>query len=91
MSAKKPPAKPSSSKDLIPLGARHVAAKHQGKRTEDGQKPTTARALVLRDGKYGARGTGELMLLSKLTGREKLDLLAGLLAYRRSHLHPDSD
>jgi hypothetical protein len=31
----------------------------------------------LRDGKYGARGTGELVLVSKLTGREKLDLLAG--------------
>lgn len=42
-----------------------------------GQKPTTSKALVLRNGKHGSQGTGELMLLGRMTGREKLDLLAG--------------
>ena len=41
------------------------------------EKPTTSRALVLRNGKYGTRGTGEVMLMSKMSGREKMDLLAG--------------
>lgn len=78
----------SASRDLVPVGPRHVstkapghlstrASKNQSKRNENGEKPTTSRAIVLRNGKYGARGTGELILVSKLTGREKLDLLAG--------------
>jgi hypothetical protein len=73
----KSPIVPSSSRDLVPVGPRHLTAKTHVKRNEDGERPTTARALVLRNGKYGARGTGELMLLSKITGREKLELLAG--------------
>jgi hypothetical protein len=76
----------SVSRDLVPVGPRHVStkapghlsSKNQSKRDENGEKPTTSRAIVLRNGKYGARGTGELMLASKLTGREKLDLLAGM-------------
>jgi hypothetical protein len=78
----------STSRDLVPVGPKHVSTKapghlstrvgkNQSKRDEHGEKPTTSRAIVLRNGKYGARGTGELMLASKLTGREKLDLLAG--------------
>lgn len=69
---------PSTSKDLVPGGPRHVAgnARHGG-RNEGRKRPTTSRALILRNGKYGARGTGELMLMNKLSGREKLDLLAG--------------
>lgn len=77
----------SASRDLVPVGPRHVstkasghlagrASKNQSKRNEHGDKPTTSRAIVLRNGKYGARGTGELMLASKLIGRDKLDLLA---------------
>ncbi|GBE81159.1 hypothetical protein SCP_0308850 [Sparassis crispa] len=66
----------STSRDLVPVGPRHLSAKNQTKRDENGDKPTTARALVLRNGKYGARGTGELMAMGKMSGREKLDLLA---------------
>ncbi|OAX37405.1 hypothetical protein K503DRAFT_850462 [Rhizopogon vinicolor AM-OR11-026] len=80
MSVKKPVKAPpvlSTSTDLVPVGSRHVqVSKHGGKRDENGLKPSTSRALILRDGKYGARGTGELMLVSRMSGREKLDLLA---------------
>jgi len=63
--------------DLVPVGPRHVQKASHAKRDEGGYKPSTSRALVLRNGKYGARGGGELMLASKISGREKLDLLAG--------------
>jgi hypothetical protein len=81
MASKKKPAKVppvlSTSRDLVPVGPRHVqVSKHGGKRDENGLKPTTSRALVLRNGKFGARGTGEVILSSKMSGREKLDLLA---------------
>jgi hypothetical protein len=73
------PTKPSASKALVPVGQRGVSTKHDPtKRDENGDKPTTVRALVLRNGKHGARGTGEVMLVSKISGREKLDLLAGM-------------
>lgn len=75
--AKSSKAAPSASNALVPVGAKHLSAKRQTKRDENGDKPTTARALVIRNGKYGARGTGEMMLVTKLLGREKLDLLAG--------------
>jgi hypothetical protein len=81
MASKKKPVKTpvlSTSTDLVPVGARHVeVSKHGGKRDANGLKPTTSRALILRNGKYGARGTEELMLVSRMSGREKLDLLAG--------------
>ncbi len=78
------PTKSSNSKDLITLGPRTVAEKRSGRRDAEGnriERPTTTRALVLRNGKHGARGTGEVVALGRLTGREKLDLLAG--AYLR--------
>jgi hypothetical protein len=73
---------PSAARDLIPIGPRVVfknsdTTKEKLKRP---QKDTTTRALVLRNGKYGARGTGEIMLASRMMGREKLDLLAGTVA-----------
>ncbi|KAI0074642.1 hypothetical protein K474DRAFT_1665173 [Panus rudis PR-1116 ss-1] len=69
--------KPAPSKEVVKVGPQEVwGDKNRPKRTEDGKKPTTARALVLRNGKYGARGTGEVILLNKMSGREKLDLLA---------------
>ncbi|KIJ67776.1 hypothetical protein HYDPIDRAFT_107270 [Hydnomerulius pinastri MD-312] len=74
----------SSSRDLVPVGPRHVQVKYQGKRDENGLKPSTSRALVLRNGKYGAFGTGEVMLASKMSGREKLDLLAEDLVSQKS-------
>jgi hypothetical protein len=39
---------------------------------------STARALVLRNGRHGAMGTGEIVALGRLSGREKLELLAGM-------------
>ncbi|KAF9010573.1 hypothetical protein BDQ17DRAFT_1346459 [Cyathus striatus] len=80
-----PKPKLTSTKDLVPVGPRHISSarvgKH-GKRDENGEKPTTTRALILRNGRHGARGTGELILMSRLTGREKLDLLAEDLVER---------
>ncbi|PCH43414.1 hypothetical protein WOLCODRAFT_138330 [Wolfiporia cocos MD-104 SS10] len=67
----------SNSRELVPVGPREVFAKNPSRlRDANGNKPLTARALVLRNGKYGAWGTGELVLVGKMSGREKLDLLA---------------
>lgn len=77
---KKKPNKLPLSQDLIPVGPKHVQTTYHGKRDQNGLKPSTSRALVLRNGKYGARGTGELVLAGKITGREKLDLLAGVFS-----------
>jgi hypothetical protein len=68
----------SSSKALVSTGPKGVFAKNPVRRGANEALPTTSRALVLRNGKHGARGTGELMLASKISGREKLDLLAGV-------------
>jgi hypothetical protein len=77
----------SASRDLIPTGPKQVGhARYAVKRDENGKRPTTSRALVLRNGKNGAMGTGEMQLFGKLSGREKLDLLAGVHAQR----HTDS-
>jgi len=79
-----PPTK--ASKDLIRTGPKHVqstgpkhisAARRSKRDDKTGEKPTTTRALILRNGKHGINGAGEMMMVSKLTGREKLDLLAG--------------
>ncbi|KAG1878280.1 hypothetical protein F4604DRAFT_1923849 [Suillus subluteus] len=77
MASKKKPAKVppvlSTSRDLVPVGPRHVqASKHGGKRDENGFKPTTSRALVLRNGKFGARGTGEASRPSCRLARNRL-------------------
>ena len=71
------PATPSKRTDLIPVGSRQVQVKHPSRLDENGLLPSTARALVLRNGKQGAMGTGELMSLRKPIGREKLELLGG--------------
>ena len=71
----------STSRDLVPIGKRDVIAKNPTQRDENGNKPLTAKALVLRNGKYGARGTGELVAVGKMSGREKLELLAGGWAF----------
>jgi hypothetical protein len=73
------PTKSAPSNVLVPVGPRHIVPKTPklpGRRQTE-EKPTTSRALVLRNGKYGARGTGEVILKSKMSGREKMDLLAG--------------
>ncbi|KAL0068782.1 hypothetical protein AAF712_004111 [Marasmius tenuissimus] len=72
--APKSAAKPSTSRDIISTGPKEVvASKRTGGTTV---RPTTTKALVLRNGKYGARGTGEVAVTTKMTGSEKLDLLA---------------
>lgn len=78
----KAPAKVSNSKDLISLGSRHVQDTRKGRRDANGnpiprERSTTTKALILRNAKNGA-GAGELVAVTRLTGREKLDLLAGL-------------
>ncbi|KAL4249180.1 hypothetical protein AB1N83_014258, partial [Pleurotus pulmonarius] len=67
---------PSKSNSIVKVGPKHVSSKYQGIRNDKGERPTTSRALTLRHGKYGSFGTGEMMPLGKMTGREKLDLLA---------------
>lgn len=84
MPPRKPAARPppgsaplSNRTDLVKLGSRQVQVKHPTRLDANGLLPSTARALVLRNGKQGAMGTGELMSLRKPIGREKLDLLGG--------------
>lgn len=64
------PTSASSSRDV-------VAVSSPAKGKSRNEKPTTERALTLRNGKYGSMGTGEVALLRKMSGREKLELLAG--------------
>ena len=77
----RPKSVPSTSRELVPVGPREVfRSKHHGReRDENGNKPLTARALILRNGKHGAMGTGEVVLATRMSGREKLDLLAGTI------------
>lgn len=72
---------PSSNRtDLVTRGSRQVQVKHSSRLDANGLLPSTARALVLRTGKQGAVGTGEVMSLRKPIGREKLELLGGKLS-----------
>ena len=76
--AHKAAAPPSKSRELVTTGPKElVAKKYHGKRDENGQRPTTSRALMLRNGKHGSMGTGEVVLSNRISGREKLELLAG--------------
>ncbi|KAF8348288.1 hypothetical protein F5887DRAFT_880568 [Amanita rubescens] len=78
-----PPRRSASSKELGPHLSQTATATERAL-----YRPTTTRALGLRNGKYGTMGTGELVpLRRKLTGKEKLDLLAEDLA-RRAILSP---
>ncbi|KAJ3558020.1 hypothetical protein NM688_g1154 [Phlebia brevispora] len=85
--AKKPPAAPSNSRDLVTTGPKEiqVAKKHHGtRRDEHGNRPSTTRALILRNGKHGAMGTGEVVAKGKISGSEKLELLTEDLMSRYS-------
>jgi hypothetical protein len=76
------PATPPKRTELITVGSRQIQVKHPSRLDQNGLLPSTARALVLRNGKQGAMGTRELMSLRKPIGREKLELLGGkLFAY----------
>jgi hypothetical protein len=70
----------TTPKALVKTGPRDVSSKNPSNRALNHDLPSTARALILRNSKYGAVGTGEVVLVSKLTGREKLDLLAGVMS-----------
>ncbi|TRM69506.1 hypothetical protein BD626DRAFT_533140 [Schizophyllum amplum] len=65
----------TNTKDLVKKGPAEIQ-KSANRRQDAAEKPTTQRAIVIRNGKHGARGTGEVQLANKLAGREKLDLLA---------------
>ena len=68
-------------KEIVATGPKQLSqtAFATRKRRDFLVRPTTSRALILRNGKHGAIGTGELMALrKKLSGKEKLDLLAGM-------------
>ncbi|KAF9452735.1 hypothetical protein P691DRAFT_794128 [Macrolepiota fuliginosa MF-IS2] len=83
--ASKPKLKSStkhSTKDLIKVGPRDVFVDADTAQKLRDVKPTTSRALVLRNGKYGVQGTGDIVLMSRISGREKLDLLAEDLVER---------
>lgn len=68
----------ASSKELVAIGPHLSHTATATERAEGVLRPTTTRALGLRNGKYGTMGTGELVpLRRKLAGKEKLDLLAG--------------
>ena len=69
----------AQSSTIVPTGSRDVW--HDGptrRRKQGGTKPSTERALVLRNGKEGINGSGEVAMFTKLFGREKLELLAGM-------------
>lgn len=67
-----------TTKDLVKVGPREVFIDADKAQKLRDVKPTTSRALVLRNGKYGVQGSGDIVLMSKISGREKLDLLAGM-------------
>ena len=69
----------AESSAIVPTGPKDVW--HDGptrRRKQGGTKPSTERALVLRNGKEGINGSGEVTIFTKLFGREKLELLAGM-------------
>ncbi|KAF6743058.1 hypothetical protein DFP72DRAFT_1102787 [Ephemerocybe angulata] len=67
------------SRVLTSTGPKQVAGhpSQAKQRREYVEKPTTTHALVLRNAKHQLMGAGELGLSSRITGREKLDLLSG--------------
>lgn len=61
---------------IVPKGAQGVRSKVKAEKEKSLVLKSTQRAMQLRNGKGGSFGTGELVL-SKMSGREKLELLAG--------------
>jgi hypothetical protein len=72
----KPGAKPST-KDLVKVGPRDVFVEADKAQKLREVKPTTSRALILRNNKQALQKNGEFGLMTRMSGREKLDLLAG--------------
>ena len=75
--------KEKETKDSVELRGQLVSRSYNGltagrnARESGPQRPTTARALVLRNGKHGAMGSGEIMSpnSTRISGREKLKIL----------------
>jgi len=71
-----PKAKSKGSNALVARGKREIIHASSARKSL-GQKPSTSRALILRNAKFGAVGSGEVQLFNKrIFGQEKLDLLA---------------
>jgi len=78
--ASKPKLKADSkpqSKDLVKAVRRTVFIDSDKARKLREDKPTTSRALVLRNAKLALQGNLDAALKQRMSGREKLDLLAG--------------
>ncbi|KAF5351689.1 hypothetical protein D9756_007604 [Leucocoprinus leucothites] len=71
----KPGAKPQV-KDLVKVGPRDVFVEADKAQKLREVKPTTSRALVLRNDKLALRGNSDAAYMQRISGREKLDLLA---------------
>ncbi|KAF6743545.1 hypothetical protein DFP72DRAFT_932870 [Ephemerocybe angulata] len=76
------------SRVLTSTGPKQVAGhpSQAKQRREYVEKPTTTHALVLRNAKRQLMGAGELGLSSRITGREKLDLLSEELIVKREEV-----
>jgi len=64
-------------KDLVKAGPRAVFIDSDKARKLREDKPTTSRALVLRNAKLALQGNVDPASKQRISGREKLDLLAG--------------
>ena len=74
----KDPLKPGSgSQALARRGERGITGGDE-LRKKAGIRPSTSKALTIRNGKHGSQGTGEVQLFNnKIFGQEKLEILAG--------------
>jgi len=67
----------SQSKDLVKAVRRTVFIDSEKARKLREDKPTTSRALILRNAKLALQGNVDPTFKQRMSGREKLDLLAG--------------
>ena len=74
---KKPPNKTNASHSgsVVKKGAQGVSSRGKNAGEKAVVLASTVRALQLRNGKGGSFGTGEVV---RISGREKLELLAGM-------------
>lgn len=66
----------ASSKSLIKKGPQGISGGGKGANERNVVLASTKRAIDLRNGRGGSFGTGELV---RMSGREKLELIAGKL------------
>jgi hypothetical protein len=72
-----PKANSKPSNALVARGKRELIHSATARKSL-GLKPSTSKALILRNAKFGAVGSGEVQLFNKrVFGQEKLDILAG--------------